>query len=256
MLIRPQNPSPGDLLAARHGAVRAALAAAARAAGRNEESVTLLAVSKGHAPGAIAALAALGQRAFGENYLQEALPKLEALAPLGLEWHYIGRLQANKTRPVAEHFAWVHAIDRLKIAERLSAQRPYHAPPLNVCIQVKPGDDAAKGGVPPAEAPALAHAIARLPRLALRGFMCMLPEGLSPAQQREQFGTVAALRGRLAAEGLALDTLSMGMSGDFPEAIAAGATLVRVGTALFGPRPAGPGDGAGGGEGAPRRDSP
>jgi hypothetical protein len=240
MLIRPQISATAAQLGDRLAQLRGQLAAAARAAGRNVDCVTLLAVSKGHAAGDVAALAALGQPAFGESYLQEALPKQAALAHLPLQWHYIGRLQANKTRQVAEHFDWVHAVDRLRIAERLSAQRPAGAPPLNVCVQVKPGDDPAKGGLPPDEAAALARQVVLLPRLALRGFMCMLPEGLAPAQRREQFGRVAALRERLAAGGLALDTLSMGMSGDFVEAIAAGATLVRVGTALFGPRAAPP----------------
>ena len=236
MLIRPQNSATTAQLGERLAQLRGQLAAAAHAAGRNEDCVTLLAVSKGHPAEAIAALAALGQRAFGESYLQESLPKQAALAQLQLQWHYIGRLQANKTRSVAERFDWVHAIDRLRIAERLSAQRPLDAAPLNVCVQVKPGDDPAKGGLPPDEAAGLALQVARLPRLALRGFMCMLPEGLSGGQQREQFGRVAQLRERLAAGGLVLDTLSMGMSGDYGPAIAAGATLVRVGTALFGPR--------------------
>ena len=236
MLIRPQNSATATQLATRLAQLRARLAAAARQSGRNEDCVTLLAVSKGHPAGSIAALAAPGQLAFGESYLQEALPKQAALAHLPLQWHYIGRLQANKTRAVAEHFDWVHAIDRLRIAERLSGQRPDGAPPLNVCVQVKPADDPSKGGLPADEAAVLAQQVARLPRLALRGLMCMLPEGLTGPQQREQFGRVAELQARLVAGGLALDTLSMGMSGDFAEAIAAGSTLVRVGTALFGPR--------------------
>jgi len=236
MLIRPQNSASAAQLGQRLALLRGQLATAARQSGRNEDCVTLLAVSKGHPAEDIAALAALGQTAFGESYLQEALPKQAALAPLALQWHYIGRLQANKTRAVAGHFDWVHALDRLHIAERLSAQRPDGAAPLNVCVQVKPADDPGKGGLPEDEAAVLAQQVALLPRLALRGFMCMLPEGLAAAQQREQFGRVAALRARLASGGLALDTLSMGMSGDFGEAIAAGATLVRVGTALFGPR--------------------
>jgi len=236
MLIRPQNSASAAQLGQRLALLRGQLATAARQSGRNEDCVTLLAVSKGHPAEDIAALAALGQTAFGESYLQEALPKQAALAPLALQWHYIGRLQANKTRAVAGHFDWVHALDRLHIAERLSAQRPPDAAPLNVCVQVKPGDDPAKGGLPPDEAAGLALQVARLPRLALRGFMCMLPEGLSGGQQREQFGRVAQLRERLAAGGLVLDTLSMGMSGDLESAILEGATHVRVGTALFGPR--------------------
>jgi pyridoxal phosphate enzyme (YggS family) len=237
MLIRPQISATAAQLGERLAQLRGLLAAAAARAGRSVDAVTLLAVSKGHAAEDVAALATLGQRAFGESYLQEALPKMDALAGLSLEWHYIGRLQANKTRPLAERFHWVHALDRLRIAERLSQQRPLHSAPLNVCVQVKPGDDPAKGGLSPDEAEQLALQVARLPRLALRGCMCMLPEGLTAAQQLQQFGQVAALQARLVAGGLPLDTLSMGMSGDFGAAIAAGSTLVRVGTALFGPRP-------------------
>src|SRR5262249_18964951 len=154
-----------------------------------------------------------------------------------LTWHFIGRLQANKTRPVAEAFDWVHALDRLKIAERLSAQRPFHAPPLNVCLQVNLAGEASKGGVTPAELPGLAAPVARLPRLALRGLMCIPPEESDPQRQRAWFAQLRGLREQLQATGLALDTLSMGMSGDFEAAIAEGATIVRVGTALFGPRP-------------------
>lgn len=222
--------------------VQGRISAACRAIGRPEGSVRLMAVSKTQPAGAVREAVAAGLRLFGENYVQEACAKQDALADLRdrIEWHLIGPLQANKTRLVAERFDAVHSVDRLRIAERLSAQRPAGAPPLNVCVQVKPGDDPAKGGLPPDEAAALARQVARLPGLALRGLMCMLPEGLAPGQMREQFGRVAALRARLVAEGLALDTLSMGMSGDFAEAIAEGATLVRVGTALFGPRAAPP----------------
>jgi hypothetical protein len=236
MLILPQNSASGASLAARFGQLRARLAGAAAAAGRNADCVTLLAVSKGQPAEAVRELAGLGQRAFGESYLQEALPKLAGLAGLGLEWHFIGRPQSNKTRAIAEHFDWVHGLDRLKIAERLAAQRPAQRPPLNACIQVKPGDDPGKAGLGPDEAAVLARELARLPGLRLRGFMCMLPEGLDPAQQRAQFGALAQLLARVNAGGLALDTLSMGMSGDYATAIAAGATLVRIGTALFGPR--------------------
>jgi pyridoxal phosphate enzyme (YggS family) len=236
MLILPQNSASAGALAARFGQLRAQLAAGAAAAGRNVDCVTLLAVSKGHPAAAIRALADLGQRAFGESYLQEALPKQAELAPLALEWHFIGRLQANKTRAVAGHFDWVHGLDRLKIAARLSEQRPRDAAPLNACIQVQPTADPGKAGLPPQEAAALAQAVAALPGLRLRGFMCILPEGLPPGQQQAQFSTVAALLAQVNAGGLALDTLSMGMSGDCAAAIAAGATLVRIGTALFGPR--------------------
>ncbi len=217
-------------------AVRERLAAAAVSAGRNADSVTLLAVSKGQPAELIRAAAVAGLTDIGESYLAEALAKMEALADLPLTWHFIGRLQANKTRPVAERFAWVHGLDRLRIAERLSAQRPYHAPPLNVCIQVNLAGEATKGGVPPSEAPALAAAVAALPRLALRGLMCIPPEEADPGRQREWFARLRALRDSLNAGGLRLDTLSMGMSGDFEAAIQEGATVVRIGTALFGPR--------------------
>jgi pyridoxal phosphate enzyme (YggS family) len=238
MLIGPQNSAVTDSLPARLRAVRARIAAAARGSGRNEDSVTLLAVSKGHDAAAVRALARLGVEHFGESYLQEAVAKLDALAGLELCWHYIGRLQANKTRAVAERFAWVHGVDRPRIATRLAAQRPHLAPPLNVCLQVKLAPDATKGGASAAEARALVAAIAALPRLRLRGLMCMLPEGLAAAGQRARFDAVRELYEQLQREGAALDTLSMGMSGDFEVAIAAGSTMVRVGTALFGPRTA------------------
>jgi pyridoxal phosphate enzyme (YggS family) len=217
-------------------ALRSRMAAAAAAAGRSADSVTLLAVSKGQPAELIRAAAAAGVTDIGESYLVEALAKMAALGDLPLTWHFIGRLQANKTRHVAEHFAWVHGLDRLKLAERLAAQRPYHAPALNVCIQVNLADEASKGGVPPQEAPALAAAVAALPRLALRGLMCIPPEESDPARQRAWFARLRALRDSLNAGGLGLDTLSMGMSGDFEAAIQEGATLVRIGTALFGPR--------------------
>ncbi|MDE2263067.1 MAG: YggS family pyridoxal phosphate-dependent enzyme [Gammaproteobacteria bacterium] len=220
----------------RIAALRARAAAAAAAAGRNADSVTLLAVSKGQPAQLIRAAAAEGLRDIGESYLAEALGKMEALRDLPLTWHFIGRLQANKTRQVAEHFAWVHGVDRLKIAERLAAQRPYHAPALNVCIQVNLAGEASKGGVPAAEAPDLAAAVASLPRLALRGLMCIPPEEADPGRQRAWFAGLRQLRDTLNAGGMSLDTLSMGMSGDFEGAIREGATIVRIGTALFGPR--------------------
>jgi pyridoxal phosphate enzyme (YggS family) len=238
MLIGPQNSPLGDDPASRLRAVRARIAAAAHAAGRSEESITLLAVSKGHSAADIVALAQQGVEHFGESYVQEAMPKLEALAGMELTWHFIGRLQANKTRAVAERFAWVHALDRARVAERLAAQRPHYAPPLNVCVQVKLQPDGTKGGADAAEAIALAAAIAALPRLRLRGLMCMLPAGLSREAQVQRFAAVRTLFDQLNRDGAALDTLSMGMSGDFEAAIAAGATLVRLGTALFGLRPA------------------
>lgn len=222
----------------RIAAVRARVAAAAAAAGRNVDSVTLLAVSKGQPADLIRAAAAQGVTHIGESYLAEALEKLEALRDLPLTWHFIGRLQANKTRQVAERFAWVHGVDRLKIAERLSAQRPYHAPALNVCIQVNLAGEASKGGAPAAEVPDLAAAVAQLPRVALRGLMCIPPEEHDPGRQREWFARLRALKDSLNSGGLGLDTLSMGMSGDFEAAIGEGATIVRIGTALFGPRAA------------------
>jgi PLP dependent protein len=217
-------------------AVRTRVATAAAGAGRNVDSVTLLAVSKGQPAELIRAAAAEGLAHVGESYLTEAVGKMEALRDLPVTWHFIGRLQANKTRQVAEHFAWVHGIDRLKIAERLAAQRPYHAPALNVCIQVNLAGEATKGGVAAAEVPDLAAAVAALPRLVLRGLMCIPPEEADPARQREWFARLRALRDSLNAGGLCLDTLSMGMSGDFEAAIQEGATIVRIGTALFGPR--------------------
>ena len=200
-------------------------------------SRSLLAVGKAQPPEALAAAAACGLRHFGESYLQEALGKIAALRDRELTWHFVGRVQANKTRAIAEGFAWVHALDRLRIAERLAAQRPFHAPPLNVCLQVNLADEHGKGGVTPAELPALAAAVAGLPRLALRGLMCVPPEESEPARQRAWFARLRELLERLNASGARLDTLSMGMSGDFETAIAEGATIVRLGTALFGPRP-------------------
>lgn len=216
--------------------MRERIARAAHAAGRTEDSVTILAVSKGHEAGPVRALAQLGVEHFGESYLQEAGPKLDSLAGLELCWHFIGRVQANKTRSIAERFAWVHGVDRIRTAERLSAQRPPLAPPLNVCIQVKLAPDETKGGASAGEARKLALSIAAWPSLRLRGLMCMLPEGLDAAAQRERFGAVRELYEQLQREGHALDTLSMGMSSDFEAAIEAGSTMVRIGTALFGAR--------------------
>jgi pyridoxal phosphate enzyme (YggS family) len=218
--------------------IRARIAAAATRAGRSVDSVTLVGVTKSHPPERVRAAAVLGVTDFGESYLAEALGKLAALEDLPLTWHFIGRLQANKTRQVAERFAWVHGVDRLRIAERLAAQRPYHAPVLNVCIQVNLGGEASKGGVPVEEAAALATAVAALPRLSLRGLMCLPPQEADPARQREWFARLRALEEALNTGGAHLDTLSMGMSADFEAAILEGATLVRIGTALFGSRDA------------------
>ena len=231
MLMGPQN------LPERVREVRERVARAAAAAGRSAHSVTLLGVGKSQPPELLAAAADSGLSDFGESYLKEALAKIDALRERRLTWHFIGRLQANKTRPIAEGFAWVHALDRQKLAERLSAQRPFHAPALNVCLQVNLAGEASKGGVAPQELPALAQTVAQLPRLALRGLMCIPPEEAEPTRQRAWFARLRSLMEQLNAGGAGLDTLSMGMSGDFEAAIHEGATIVRVGTALFGPRP-------------------
>lgn len=230
------SPVPPDL-PQRIAQVRARIAAAAARAGRAPGSVTLLAVSKGQSAEVVRAAAAQGLSSFGESYLQEALEKMDALADLALTWHFIGRVQANKTRPIAARFAWVHGVDRVQIAERLAAQRPHHAAPLNICLQVNLAGEASKAGVAAAQLPELAAQVAALPRLALRGLMCIPPEEEDPARQRMWFAQLAALFEALRRGGLAgLDTLSMGMSADFEAAILEGATLVRIGTALLGPR--------------------
>ncbi len=225
---------------ARLQAVRARIAAAARAIGRDPAEVTLLAVSKTWPAEAVREAAAAGQHSFGENYVQEGAEKAATLRACGLEWHFIGPLQSNKTRAVANAFDWVHGIDRLKIAERLSAQRDVHLPPLDVCIQVNVSGEQSKGGVAPADAAALAHAVAALPRLRLRGLMCIPEPSADQALLRARFAQLRRLKDQLVAEGLALDTLSMGMSDDIEAAIAEGATIVRVGTAIFGARRAPP----------------
>jgi len=196
------------------------MAAAARAAGRRPESVTLVGVTKTQPPEVVVAAHAAGLADFAENYLQEALPKLAAIPREGVRWHFIGQLQANKTKAVAEEFDWVHTVDRLKVAERLSTQRPFHGAALQVLLQVK-----------------LAHAVAALPRLQLRGLMCVPPESVDLVKQRGYFARLRGLRDDLNATGLTLDALSMGMSGDFESAILEGATHIRIGTALFGERP-------------------
>ena len=203
---------------------------------RPSGSVQLLAVSKTQPVAAIAALAAAGQSAFGENYAQEALDKIAALATLGLEWHFIGPLQANKTRAVAERFVWVHSVDRLKIAERLSVQRPIELPPLNICLQVNIDREPAKHGLDPSEVAAVAQTVATLPNLRLRGLMAIPAPVADFAAQRRPLARLRELQESLNSAGLALDTLSMGMSDDLEAAIAEGATWVRIGTALFGPR--------------------
>jgi PLP dependent protein len=236
--------------------VRNRIEKAALQAGRRVDSITLLGVTKGQPAAAVRAAREAGLTDFGESYLQEGLEKIAALSDPGvargagsdrlpadmsalhhLTWHFIGRMQANKTRPVAESFAWVHAVDRLKIAERLAEQRPYYAPPLNVCLQVNVAGEASKGGVGFAELPALAAAVRALPRFKLRGLMCLPPQSDDPERQRLWFRRLREAFEELNRTGLGLDTLSMGMSGDLEAAIAEGATMVRIGTALFGPRP-------------------
>ena len=221
-------------------AVQQAIASAAQAAGREPGSILLLAVSKTFGADAVIAAADAGQRAFGENYLQEAVDKIEAVRQLRpdlqLAWHFIGPLQSNKTRPVAEHFDWVHAVDREKIAQRLSDQRPAHLTPLNICLQVNVSGEASKSGVTPAELPALAHAVNSMPHLKLRGLMAIPEPAQTEAEQRVPFAQLRLLQQQLAAEGIPTDTLSMGMSADMGAAIAEGANIVRIGTAIFGKR--------------------
>jgi pyridoxal phosphate enzyme (YggS family) len=204
----------------------------AQAAGRNPSDITLLAVSKTKTREDIEEAYAVGQRDFGENYLQEALAKIAAIQHPDLIWHFIGPIQSNKTRDIAAHFQWVHTVDRLKIAERLSQQRPAHLPPLQVCIQVNIDADEAKSGCIPTETAVLGEAINRLPNLRLRGLMTIPREGSGT----EPFHDLAQLARNLRSDGLILDTLSMGMSGDLALAITAGSTLVRVGSAIFGTR--------------------
>lgn len=216
--------------------VQAQIERACQAAGRPVGSVRMLAVSKTWGPEAVRAAHAAGQTAFGENYIQEAVDKIDALKDLALEWHCIGPIQSNKTRLVAEHFDWVHSVDRLKIAQRLSEQRPDHLPPLQVCIQVNVDGGESKSGVSPQELPALAQAVATLPRLQLRGLMTIPEPAETDAQMRAVHAQAKTLLEALRQQGLPLDTLSMGMSADMEAAIAEGSTMVRVGTAIFGKR--------------------
>jgi pyridoxal phosphate enzyme (YggS family) len=219
-------------------AVRSRIAAAAARAGRDPASIGLVAVSKTQPPGAVEAAYAAGQADFGENYLQEAMPKLAALAGRGIRWHFIGQLQSNKTRAVAEHFAWVHTLDRESIARRLSEQRPAASAPLEVCLQVNVSGEASKGGVTPERLPSLADAVAALPHLRLRGLMAIPAPAKDREPQRAPFRALRLLLESLNDRGHRLDTLSMGMSDDLEAAVMEGATLVRIGTAVFGPRPA------------------
>lgn len=217
-------------------AVRRAIEQAAQAADRPLRDIVLLAVSKTFAADDVRQAYAAGQHAFGESYLQEALDKIEALRDLAIEWHFIGPVQSNKTRAIAENFSWVHSVDRLKIAERLSAQRPENMPPLNVCLQVNVSGEGSKSGVAPGEVLQLARQIAALPRLRLRGLMAIPAPAHDPVAQRKPFAQLRELQQQLNAQGLALDTLSMGMSQDMQAAILEGATMVRIGSAIFGNR--------------------
>ena len=217
-------------------AVAARIEGAAGRVGRDPAGVRVLAVSKGQPATAVRAAHALGQRAFGENYVQEAVAKAAELDLPQIEWHMIGPLQTNKARLAAQLFAWVQSVDRLKIAERLSVARDSHLPPLNVCVQVNISGEQSKSGVAPGDAGALAQAVAKLPRLALRGFMGIAEETGDVDRQRRQFRVLREIFDAARADGLALDTLSMGMSADLEAAVAEGATMVRIGTALFGPR--------------------
>jgi len=230
MLIGTQN------LTDRVNHVRSRISHAALAAGRNPDAITLVAVTKGKSAEIIGQAATAGVTDFGENYLNEALPKMNQLGALEVNWHYIGQMQSNKTRSVANSFAWVHSLDRLGIAKRLSEQRPFHAPLLQVCLQVALISEPTKGGVAPALLPELAASVAQLPRLQLRGLMCIPPPQPDVPGMRAMFARLRVLKDELNATGLKLDTLSMGMSADFESAIAEGATMVRIGTALFGER--------------------
>jgi len=217
-----------------------AVKAATEQAGRDPSSVSILAVSKTFGPEAVIEAAGGGQVAFGENYLQEALDKQQAIQTLrpdlALEWHFIGPIQSNKTRPIAEHFAWAHAVDREKIACRLSEQRPPDLPPLNICLQVNVSGEASKSGISPEDLPALAKVVATLPNLRLRGLMGIPEPAEDFESQRKPFELMRSLQQQLAATGIITDTLSMGMSADMVAAIAEGATIVRIGTAIFGKR--------------------
>ena len=217
-------------------AVRERIAKAALAAGREPGDIMLLAVSKTKPLADVLCAAAAGQSAFGENYAQEGVDKMPGAVDRDLSWHFIGPLQSNKTRLVAEHYAWVHSIERLKIAERLSAQRPAHLPPLQVCVQINVSGEASKSGCAPDQALALCQAISTLPGLKLRGLMTIPEASDDPAEQCKPFRQLREIADSIRAAGVPLDTLSMGMSHDLEAAIAEGATIVRIGTAIFGER--------------------
>lgn len=227
---------PADDLPKRYEQTRTRIASAALRYGRVAESVGLVAISKGQPAAAIRTLAELGQRDFGENYLQEAAPKMAQLRDLPLTWHFTGQIQANKTRSIAEQFDWVHTLDRERIAARLNEQRPPDAARMNICMQVRLEDEPGKGGAAPDELITLAACIGQFPRLRLRGLMAIPPHYDSFDEQRASFERLAQYLRTLNREGFELDTLSMGMSDDLEAAVAAGATQVRIGTALFGER--------------------
>lgn len=230
----PGNSVP---LGQRLSLVRSRIADAERRFDRAAGSVRLLAVSKTQPAEAIRAAFGEGQPAFGENYLQEALAKQTELTDLAIEWHFIGPIQGNKAKSIAQHFDWVHSVDRIRVAERLAANRGEEQPPLNVLLQVNVSGEESKSGIAPEELPALAAAVADLPRLRLRGLMCIPAPADDLEQQRQPFRLLRRLRDELSSAGYRLDTLSMGMSDDLEAAIAEGSTLVRIGTAIFGPRP-------------------
>lgn len=221
-------------------AVRADIRRAALDCGRSEQQVCLLAVSKTFGADAVLEAAHAGQVAFGENYLQEAVDKItfirQSAPELDLEWHFIGPIQSNKTRPIAEHFAWVHSVDREKIAQRLSEQRPADMPPLNICLQINISGESTKSGALPEDAVSLAKRIHALPGLRLRGLMAVPEPTNDEQQQRAAFRQLKQLNDEIVAQGIVLDTLSMGMSSDLHAAIAEGSTMVRIGTAIFGKR--------------------
>jgi pyridoxal phosphate enzyme (YggS family) len=233
-----------SIIAGNLQAVEATIQAACASAGRARNEVELLAVSKTFPAESVVEAMAAGQRAFGENYLQEALDKMQEVARLqpaqladaAIAWHFIGPIQSNKTRPIAAHFNWVHTVERLKIAQRLSEQRPPELGPLDICLQVNISGEASKSGASVDELPELARQVAGLPNLRLRGLMAIPEASTDPAQQRAAFARLRALFDTLRADGLALDTLSMGMSGDLAAAVAEGATIVRIGSAIFGAR--------------------
>jgi pyridoxal phosphate enzyme (YggS family) len=216
--------------------VRDRVAHAARQSGRSADDVTIVAVSKRHSAAAVRAAYDAGQRDFGENFVQEAVDKITALNLPDAKWHFIGRIQANKTRDIARYFDWAHTVDRAKIARRLSEHRAHYAPPLNVCIQVNLGAEPQKGGVAPEELPALVAELRSLPKLCLRGLMTMPPASAGPDALRDIFAELARLERELVRTGVPLDTLSMGMSGDLDVAVECGSTMVRIGTAIFGER--------------------